>query len=239
MAAMARIRTAYRLPVMTPRQQLQAGKLPHRLLQLFVGLVLYGFSMAMMLRATLGLDPWDVLHQGLTRFVPLTFGQVTIVVGAMVLLLWIPLKQWPGFGTVANVIVIGLAADLALWLLPTPETLWIRIPLMIAGVLANGLAGAIYIGSNLGPGPRDGLMTGLAERSGRSLRLVRTSIEVTVLVGGWLLGGTFGVGTILYALGIGPLIQFFLPYVAVRVRPPGTGEQSDCGTGDRGGAEGH
>ncbi len=224
---MSRRGTPYRLPTMTPRQQLQAGQLPRRLLQLLVGLVLYGFSMAMMLRATLGLDPWDVLHQGLTRFVPLTFGQVTIVVGALVLLLWIPLRQWPGFGTVANVIVIGLAADLGLWLLPTPDTLWVRVPLMLAGVVANGLAGAIYIGSNLGPGPRDGLMTGLASRTGHSLRLVRTSIEITVLVAGWLLGGTFGVGTILYALGIGPLIQFFLPFVAVRVQPAGTDGESD------------
>lgn len=171
--------------------------------------------MAMLIRANLGLDPWDVLHQGLTYLVPVSFGTITIIVGALVLLLWVPLRQWPGFGTVSNVFVIGLAADFGLWLLPSPESLGLRIGLLVLGVVLNGLAGASYLGSQFGSGPRDGLMTGLAARTGGSLRLIRTGIEVSVLVIGFLLGGTVGLGTVLYALSIGPLVQFFLPRVAV------------------------
>jgi uncharacterized membrane protein YczE len=201
-------------------QQLSAGQLGRRLPQLFVGLFLYGLSMAMMLRATLGLNPWDVLHQGLGRFLPVSFGTITILVGAVVLLLWIPLRQWPGLGTVANVFVIGLAVDFGLSIMPSPESLPLRIALLGAGVVLNGLAGAIYIGSVFGPGPRDGLMTGLAARTGWSLWLIRTGLEVIVLVAGFLMGGTVGVGTVLYALAIGPLVQFFLPHVAVKLTPP-------------------
>ncbi|GAA2104558.1 membrane protein [Microlunatus panaciterrae] len=210
----------YDLPKMTPIEQLRAGRLARRLPQLFFGLFLFGFSMAMMVQAGLGLDPWDVLHQGLARFVPLSFGTITIGVGVIVLLLWIPLRQWPGFGTVANAIVVGLAADFGLAVLPAPESMTVRITFMLLAIVLNGLAGAIYIGSQLGPGPRDGLMTGLAARTSGSLRLIRTSIEVSVLVIGFLLGGTVGVGTVLYAVGIGPLVQFFLPLVAVRVERP-------------------
>lgn len=216
----------FRLPSLTSRQQLAAGHLPQRLVQLVVGLSLYGFSMAMMVRSNLGVMPWDVLHQGLSRYLPLTFGQIAIGVGAVVLLLWIPLRQWPGLGTVSNVIVVGLVADLGLWLLPTPEGWGVRIALVVGGVVLNGLAGAIYIGSILGPGPRDGLMTGLHLRTGRSIRLVRTLIEVGVVAIGWLLGGTLGLGTVLYAVAIGPLTQFFLPLVANRhlteplIKPP-------------------
>jgi hypothetical protein len=186
-----------------------------RLVQLYDGLLLYGASMAVMIRAGLGLDPWDVLHQGLAERLPLSFGMVTIVVGALVLLAWIPLRQRPGFGTVSNVIVIGLAVDAALAVLPAPDAPALRLTFMLAGVGLNGVATAAYIGARLGPGPRDGLMTGLVRRTGRSVRLVRTSIEVTVLAAGWLLGGTVGVGTVVYALGIGPLVHVLLPVLTV------------------------
>lgn len=198
-----------------------------RLVQLYAGLVLYGASMALMIRAGLGLDPWDVLHQGLAERLPLSFGMVTIVVGALVLLAWIPLRQRPGVGTVSNVIVIGLAVDASLAVLPAPDALALRVAFMLAGVGLNGVATAAYIGARLGPGPRDGLMTGLVRRTGRSVRLVRTSIEVTVLAGGWLLGGTVGVGTVVYALGIGPLVHVLLPALVV---PESTGKELSLAT---------
>jgi uncharacterized membrane protein YczE len=189
-----------------------------RLPQLFAGLALYGTSMAMQVRAGLGLNPWDVLHQGLTTRLPLSFGAVTAITGLVVLLLWIPLRQRPGFGTVANIAVIALAVDLALALLPMSTGIVARVAMMAGGVVLNGVASAAYIGARLGPGPRDGLMTGLSARTGRSIRLVRTGIEVTVLGSGWLLGGTVGIGTALYALAIGPLTQAFLPLFTVRDR---------------------
>lgn len=190
-----------------------------RLIQLYAGLVLYGVSMALMVEAGLGLDPWDVLHEGLNVHLPLTFGQVTIVVGALVLLAWAPLRQRPGLGTVSNVIVIGLAVDAALAVLPAPGPLPAQVAMLVAGVLLNGVATAAYIGARFGPGPRDGLMTGLVARTGRSIRLVRTSIELTVLASGWLLGGTVGVGTVLYAVSIGPLVHVLLPLLTVREKP--------------------
>lgn len=205
---------------MTPVQQIRAGRTWRRIPQLLLGLVLYGVSMAMMIRSTLGLNPWDVLHYGLTLHVPLTIGQVTIVVGFLLLLIWWPLRQWPGLGTVANVVVIGLAVDGALAVLGEPQGLVGRWALLLGGIVGNGLATAMYIGTQYGPGPRDGLMTGIALRTGRSLRLVRTLIEVTVLGIGWLLGGIVGLGTVLYAVGIGPITQAFLPYLTVRVDPP-------------------
>ena len=186
-----------------------------RLLQLSIGLTLYGASMALMLRAALGLDPWDVFHQGVSGQVGLSIGMVVNLTGLVVLLLWIPLRQRPGIGTVANVVMIGTAMDLTLRVLPTVEGLAFQVAALIASIVANGFAGALYIGAGLGPGPRDGLMTGLARRTGWSLRLVRTGIEVTVLALGWALGGTVGVGTLLYAFGIGPLVQFFLPMVSI------------------------
>lgn len=189
--------------------------MPRRLFQLFIGLVLYGASMALMLRAALGLDPWDVFHQGLAAQVGLSIGKVVNLVGLAVLLLWIPLKQRPGVGTVANVILIGTAMDVTLWVLPPIEGLAMQIAALIVSVVANGIAGALYIGAGLGPGPRDGLMTGLARRTGWSLRLVRTGIELAVLALGWLLGGTVGVGTLLYAFTIGALVQVFLPMVSI------------------------
>ncbi|MEW2143787.1 hypothetical protein AB0869_13345 [Micromonospora vinacea] len=196
------------------------GNLRHRpvrrLVQLYLGLALYGVSMALMIRSYLGLDPWDVFHQGLSELTGLSFGTVTIGVGALVLLLWIPLRQRPGLGTVSNVVVIGLVVDATVALLPAGGPLGVRIAMLITGIVANGAATALYLGARLGPGPRDGLMTGyVARRPGRSVRLVRTVIEVTVLALGWLLGGTVGVGTVAYALAIGPLAQFFIPLFAV------------------------
>jgi uncharacterized membrane protein YczE len=195
-----------------------------RIPQLLGGLVLYGTSMAMQLRATLGLDPWDVFHQGLARHLPLSFGLVTAVTGAAVLLLWIPLRQRPGIGTIANVIVIAGSVDAALALIPEPAGLPARAILLVSGIVLNGVASAAYIGARLGPGPRDGLMTGLAAHTGWSIRLVRTGIEVLVLAVGWLLGGTVGIGTVAYALTIGPLTQAFLPLFAIspRGRPAST-----------------
>jgi len=186
-----------------------------RLVQLYAGLVLYGFSMALMIEAALGLNPWDVLHEGLAARVPLTFGQVTIAVGALVLLAWIPLRQRPGFGTVSNVVVIGLAVDASLALLPAPDSLAVRAGWLAAGIVLNAVATAAYIGARLGPGPRDGLMTGLVMRTGGSVRLVRTLLEVSVLATGWLLGGTVGIGTVAYALAIGPLVHVLLPRFTV------------------------
>jgi uncharacterized membrane protein YczE len=191
------------------------SRFPERLLRLLVGLFLYGFTMAMMVESTLGLDPWDVFHQGVANHVSLTFGQVVIVVGALVLLLWIPLRQLPGIGTILNVIVIGLAADFGIGLIHRPHDLWLRIPLLLGGIVGNAMAGALYIGAQLGPGPRDGLWLGLVRRTGRSVRLWRTTIEVSVLVVGFLLGGTVGLGTVLYAVMIGPLVQIFLPLAAI------------------------
>ena len=187
-----------------------------RLNQLLGGLALYGVSMGMMIRSGLGLDPWDVLHEALAGLTGLTFGTVTAIVGALVLLCWIPLRQRPGIGTVSNILVIAVAVDLTLVLLAPPSAMLPRIVLMVAGVVLNGLASAAYIGVRLGPGPRDGLMTGLNARTGWSIRLVRTAIELTVLACGWLLGGTVGIGTVLYALAIGPLVQAFLPFVTWR-----------------------
>ncbi|MEV4720190.1 hypothetical protein AB0J94_23570 [Micromonospora noduli] len=200
------------------------GNLRHRpvrrLVQLYLGLTLYGVSMALMIRSDLGLDPWDVFHQGLSELTGLSFGTVTIGVGALVLLLWIPLRQRPGLGTVSNVVVIGLVVDATLALLPAAGPLSVQIAMLVTGIVANGAATALYLGARLGPGPRDGLMTGyVARRPGRSIRLVRTVIEVTVLALGALLGGTVGVGTVAYALAIGPLAQFFIPLFAV---PEGT-----------------
>ncbi|MFI5605763.1 YitT family protein [Amycolatopsis sp. NPDC051903] len=186
--------------------------------QLLAGLALYGASMAMLTRAHLGLDPWDVLHEGLTKLTGLTFGTVTAIASVFVLLLWIPLRQRPGVGTVANVLVISVTVDAVRAVLPDQHALALQILLMVGGIVLNAVATAVYVGTRLGPGPRDGLMTGLTARTGWSVRLVRTGIEVTVLAVGWLLGGTFGVGTVLYAFMIGPLTQALLPLVTWRTR---------------------
>ena len=188
-----------------------------RLTQLYAGLALYGFSMALLVRSGLGVTPWDVLHQGLARQLGWSLGAVVIGVGALVLLAWVPLRERPGLGTVSNVVVIGLALDAALAVLPEPASLPVRITLVPLGIVLNAVATAAYIGVHLGPGPRDGLMTGLVRRSGRSVRLVRTSIEAAVVALGWLLGGTLGVATVLYALGIGPLVHVLLPRLSVHI----------------------
>lgn len=183
-----------------------------RLLQLYTGLALYGVSTAMFVRADLGADPWNVFHLGVARIFSLNIGMVMILVGALVLLLWIPLRQRPGLGTVSNVVVLGLAADAALAVMPPLESLVARGVLLAAAVAVNAIATGMYIGAGFGAGPRDGLMTGIHARTGWSVRSIRTAIEVTVLLAGWAMGGTFGVGTVLYALTIGPLIQLCLPW---------------------------
>jgi len=190
--------------------------LRRRLVQLYAGLTLYGFSAALTLLSSLGNDPWDVLHQGLSRRTGISVGAWVIIAGALVLLLWIPLRQKPGLGTVSNVIVVGLALDATVALVASPDGLGARIGFLVAGVVLNGVATGMYIGARFGPGPRDGLMTGLAAR-GLSLRAVRTAIEVTVLAAGALLGGTVGIGTVVYALAIGPLAHVFVPWFAVPV----------------------
>jgi uncharacterized membrane protein YczE len=187
-----------------------------RLAQLYAGLVLYGISDSMLLLAGLGVDPWDVFHQGLSRRFGLGVGTWAVIVGIFVLLLWIPLRQKPGFGTLSNVIVVGLVIDLVLATVPPVHGLGFRLAVMFAGVVLNGIATGLYIGAGLGPGPRDGLMTGLAAR-GHAIRVVRTCIEITVLVTGWLLGGTVGLGTVVYALGIGPIAHISIPLLAIRV----------------------
>lgn len=202
-----------------PWEQLRAPRLPRRLAQLLVGLVLYGVSMGMLVRSTLGLDPWDVFHEGVAGRTSLSFGGVVVVVGLLVLLLWIPLRQMPGLGTIANAIVIGVATDATLAVLAEPTALGARSAMLVSGVVLNGLAGALYIGAQLGPGPRDGLMTGIVRRTGWSVRLVRTGLELSVLAIGFVLGGTVGVGTVLYALAIGPLLQVFLPWTVVPLTP--------------------
>ncbi|MDQ1710261.1 MAG: hypothetical protein QOG49_1646 [Frankiaceae bacterium] len=195
--------------------------LPRRVSQLFAGLALYGFSDAMLVRAGLGLSPWDVLHQGLARNTSVSIGGWVIIIGLGVLLLWIPMRQRPGFGTVSNVILIGLVLDGSLALLGTPRGLPVRSAYLVVGVLLNAVATAAYIGARLGPGPRDGLMTGFAAR-GYPIRVVRTAIEITVLAIGWALGGTIGVGTVLYAVAIGPLVHVLLPIVLVPAGVPET-----------------
>jgi uncharacterized membrane protein YczE len=188
-----------------------------RLAQLYGGLVLYGVSSSLLVLARLGLDPWDVFHQGLARHTPLAIGTWAILVGVAVLVLWIPLRQRPGIGTLSNVVLVGATMDVVLGHVHAPHAMATRVACLVCGVFLNGVATGAYIGAGLGPGPRDGLMTGLAAR-GHSIRVVRTGIEVTVLVTGWLLGGTVGVGTVLYALSIGPLAHVFVPLFA-RGRP--------------------
>ena len=186
-----------------------------RLLQLLLGLAMYGVSLAMFIRAGLGLDPWDVFHQGLAVRTGLSIGTVVVIVSFLVLLLWIPLRQWPGIGTLCNAVLVGVFADVGLALIPALSHLGGQIGMLAGAILLNGIASACYIGARLGPGPRDGLMTGLARRTGWSVRASRTGIEVVVLGAGWLLGGSIGVGTVLYALAIGPLVQLLLPRFTV------------------------
>ncbi|TDD09998.1 YczE/YyaS/YitT family protein [Nonomuraea diastatica] len=186
----------------------RVASLPARLLRLYGGLALYGLGIGLQVESSLGNDPWDVFHQGLAIRTGMTIGTMIIAVGALVMLLWIPLKQKPGFGTISNVVFLGLFADAALFVLPTPGHVAAQASYVALGVVSIALATVLYIGAGMGPGPRDGLMTGLM-RLGLSVRLGRFLIEITVLAAGWLLGGTVGVGTLVFALAIGPLTQLF------------------------------
>lgn len=223
-------RRARELARLGPVAQLRAGRLPRRLFQLAFGLLLYGVTLAMLIRATLGNASWDVLHQGMAAQLPMSIGTAVIVMSLVVLLLWVPLREMPGMGTIANAFVVGLAADAALSVLEVPDALVERVLLMVAGVVLNAVATGLYIGSQFGPGPRDGLMTGLHRRTGVSIRVVRTALEVVVVAIGWTLGGVVGIGTILYAVAIGPLVQLFLPYCIVELPPVPAGREPN-GTG--------
>lgn len=191
-----------------------------RLIQLFLGLALYGLSIGFVIQSGLGGNPWDVFHQGVSHRTDISLGNIIIITGAAVLLLWIPLRQRPGFGTISNVFMIGIFADVGLWLLPVAQSLPLAWAMLITGVLLNGIAGGAYIGAGLGPGPRDGLMTGLVSRTGGSVRVIRTGIELVVLATGWMLGGTVGIGTVIYALAIGPIVHRTLPFFTIPDRNP-------------------
>ena len=190
-----------------------------RVAQLLVGLFFYGFAIAMMVRAAIGVAPWDVLTQGISKQTGIEFGWVTNIVGAVVLLLWIPIRQKPGIGTVANVLLIGPSAQLGLTVLPEVTVLWQQVLLFAGGLALLAIATGLYIGARFGPGPRDGLMTGIHHRWGWKIWKVRTSIEVVVLLVGWLLGGNVGVGTVAFALLIGPMVNVTLPLLRVPAAP--------------------
>ncbi|HEX4788972.1 MAG TPA: hypothetical protein VH372_10960 [Actinospica sp.] len=190
-----------------------------RLAQLLGGLGLYGVSEALMLAPGVGVDPWDVFHTGVAHLTGIPVGTVLIVVGVLVLLMWIPLRQRPGLGTAANVVVIGVVVDLILGVTPVPHTLWLRWVEFAAGVLLNAVATGLYIGAGVGAGPRDGLTTAIAA-PGRSIRLVRSLVELSVLAVGWLLGGNVGLGTVVYAVAIGPLVHVMIPALRFTDRPP-------------------
>lgn len=183
-----------------------------RFAQLVIGLWVFGLGAALMVRTHLGLDPWNVFHQGVAGRTVLTLGTVTILSGIGVMLLWIPLRQKPGLGTICNIVLIGVSMDVFLWLIPDIEGWPLRVAGLLTGVVLTGLGSAAYIGAGMGTGPRDGLMLGLNRKFGWSIRISRLLIEVVVLAFGWLLGGVVGVGTVAFALCIGPLVQFFLPW---------------------------
>lgn len=204
-------------------------RIPRRIIQLLVGVFLYGIGIAFLVRSALGAAPWDVLTQGITRHVPLSFGVVTTIVSGIVLLLWIPIRQRPGAGTVVNALLVGPSADVGFLVIPVGEHLWQQVLLFAIGLIVLAAATGLYIGAHFGPGPRDGLMTGLHVRLGRPIWLVRTCLEVTVVLIGWALGGIVGIGTVLFAVLVGPLCQFFLRVFAVpleRRTTPSTGTVS-------------
>ncbi|MGK2852970.1 MAG: YczE/YyaS/YitT family protein [Microbacteriaceae bacterium] len=192
--------------------------------QLLIGLVLYGIGIGMILRAGLGVAPWDVLSQGIDAHTGWGFGLITVLLSGIVLLLWIPIRQRPGIGTVLNALIVGPAAELGLWLIPTGLELWLRIVLLSGGILTIAVATGLYIGADRGPGPRDGLMTGLVARTGLPIWLVRTALEGSVLLIGWLLGGSVGIGTLAFALLIGPLCGLTIPLFSL---PPVSATPAD------------
>jgi uncharacterized membrane protein YczE len=198
------------------------SELRRRLPQLMVGLVVVGVGFALMVEANLGLGPWEVLHQGISNRNGIPIGTVGIFVGLLVLAAWLPLRQRLGVGTVLNVITIGIVIDLTMLAIPDLSSLLMRWPALLGGLLLVGVGGGLYIGAGLGPGPRDGLMTGMAARGWTSIRTARTLLEITALTAGWLLGGTVGIGTLLFALGIGPLVQLFLGRLAIGKSVPTT-----------------
>ncbi len=193
---------------------LSAAQTRRRLPRLLLGLVLCGVGLSMLVQADLGLDPWDVLHQGVSDHTGIPIGTVSILTGAVVLLSWIPLRERIGLGTMLNVVLIGLTMDATLSVLDEPRAMAARVAFLVAGTVSFALGSGFYIGAGLGPGPRDGLMTSISHR-GHSIRVVRTSIEVCVLAAGWALGGTVGVGTVVFALSIGPLVHVFLPRLTI------------------------
>ncbi|QIN29710.1 hypothetical protein EW640_10800 [Brevibacterium luteolum] len=194
--------------------------LPIRLAALYVGLFLYGFSAGLMLRSTLGNMPWDVLHEGLSKLTGISIGLIVVILSFLLLLLWIPLKQRPGLGTLSNALLVGLFIDLTLFIVPAPEQLWLRIVFVALAILINAVATVLYIIPNFGPGPRDGLMTGLVLKTGGSVTVVRASIEITVMLIGWLLGGTLFIATIVFAVVIGPVTHYIL-HLAIKLFGPG------------------
>jgi uncharacterized membrane protein YczE len=206
-------------------------RLPRRIVQLMIGLVLYGFADALMIRAAVGVDPWTVFAQGMMVQTGLSLGLLTNIIGVLVLLLWIPLRQKPGLGTVLNVLTIGPAIELGLWLVPPISDLWAQILVFTAGLVLLAVASGIYIGANLGPGPRDGLMTGIHNRTGWPIWMGRTGVEATVLLIGWLLGGNVGFGTLAFAVLIGPLCGLTLPLFGVAKKSAGASRRSRDDTG--------
>jgi uncharacterized membrane protein YczE len=197
-----------------------------RLIALYVGLVFFGTSCGLMIQAGLGNMPWDVLHQGLSNYLPLSVGAIAVILSLVVLLLWIPLRQRPGLGTISNALLVGTFISVTMAVVPPAHALWLQITYMVSGIVINAVATVLYIVPNFGPGPRDGLMTGLVEATGKPVFAVRTTIEVVVMAAGWLLGGRFFIGTILYALAIGPLTQLMLR-LAVRLFGPADPLTSD------------
>ena len=194
--------------------------MPARLVRLVIGLVMFGVGVSLMVRSELGLSPWEVLHQGISFKTGILLGTVGIIVGFFVLFGWIPLREKLGIGTVANVVMIGIVIDLTLWRLPEEFTnLGVRWALLIGGITMVGVGTSLYIGAGLGPGPRDGLMTGLAKR-GWAIGIVRTALELSVLAAGWILGGTVGIGTVLFALGVGPIVHWTLPFLTLEPSAP-------------------
>lgn len=198
------------------------GLMVHRVVQLMIGLFLYGLGIAFLIRSALGASPWDVLSQGLTHHIALSFGTITVILSGVVLLLWIPLRQKPGIGTILNSVMVGPAADISFRIVPEVEALWLRAAFIVIGITVIGMATGLYIGSRFGPGPRDGLMTGLHRVTGLPIWKVRGAMEIVVVTIGWILGGTVGIGTLAFAVLIGPFCQYFMRIFLIQL--PSDGE---------------